>query len=91
LIEGRAHLASFFYKSSGFVNNSLNMTSSCPAEWMFILPDDQCPGKDEHVQKRGAEVHALLFCQDRQICELRKDFSLLFSSSFKDFSAVWPY
>ena len=36
---------------------------------------DQCPGEDEHVQN---EVHALLFCQDHRVCELRKHFPLLF-------------
>ena len=35
---------------------------------------DQCPGEDEHVQN---EVHALLFCQDHQVYELRKYFSFL--------------
>ena len=30
---------------------------------------DQCPGENEHVQN---EVHALLFCQDHRVCELRK-------------------
>ena len=33
---------------------------------------DQCPGEGEHNQN---EVHALLFCQDHQVCELRKHFS----------------
>ena len=33
---------------------------------------DLCPGEDEHVQN---EVHALLFCQDPWVCELRKHFS----------------
>jgi len=37
---------------------------------------DQCPGEDEHVQN---EVHALLFCQYHQVCELRKHFSFLFT------------
>ena len=40
---------------------------------------DQCPGDDEHVQN---EVHALLFCQDHRVCELRKHF---FSSVFTFF------
>jgi len=35
---------------------------------------DQCPGEDEHVQ---IEVHALLFCQDHRVYELRKHFSFL--------------
>ena len=44
---------------------------------------DQCPGEDKHVQN---EVHALLFCQDHWVCELRKHFSFLFtpfSSSYR--------
>jgi len=35
---------------------------------------DRCPGEDEHAR---IEVHALLFCQDHRVCELRKHFSLL--------------
>jgi len=31
---------------------------------------DQRPGEDEHVQN---EVHALLFCQDHKVCELRTE------------------
>ena len=46
---------------------------------------DQCPGEDEHVQN---EVHALLFCQDHRVCELRKHFSFLFTPFFEDFSAA---
>jgi len=49
---------------------------------------DQCPGEDEHVQN---EVHALLFCQEHQIRELRKHFSFLFSPFFEDFSAAQPF
>jgi hypothetical protein len=30
---------------------------------------DQCPGEDEHVQN---EVHALLYCRDHRVNELRK-------------------
>jgi hypothetical protein len=48
---------------------------------------DQCPGIDEHVQN---EVHALLFCQDHRVCELRKYFSFLFTP-FEDFSAAQPF
>jgi len=48
---------------------------------------DQCPGEDEHVQN---EVHALLFCQDLRVCELRKHFSFLFTPFFEDFSAAQP-
>jgi len=49
---------------------------------------DLCPGKDEHVQN---EVHALLFCQDHRVCELRKHFSFLFTPFFEDFSAAKPF
>ena len=49
---------------------------------------DQRLGEDEHVQK---EVHALLFCQDHQVCELRKHFSFLFIPFFEDFSAAQPF
>ena len=45
----------------------------------------QCPGEDEQVQN---EVHALLFCQDHQVCELRKHLTFLFSPFFEDFSAA---
>jgi len=48
----------------------------------------QCPGEDEHVQN---EVHALLFCQDHRVCELRKQFSFLFTPCFEDFSATQPF
>ena len=44
------------------------------------------PGEDEHVQN---EVHALLICQDHQVCELRNSF--LFSPFFEDFSAAQPF
>jgi hypothetical protein len=43
---------------------------------------DQCPG--EHVQN---EVHALLFCQDHRVCELRKHFSFLLTPFFEYFLA----
>jgi hypothetical protein len=46
---------------------------------------DQCLGEDEHVQN---EVHALLFCQDHRVCELRKHFSYLQTPFFEDFSAA---
>ena len=46
----------------------------------------QCPGEGEHVQN---EVHALLFCQDHQVCELRKHFSFLFAPFFEIFSAIF--
>ena len=49
---------------------------------------DQCPGEDEHVQNK---VHALLFCQDLRVCELRKHFSFLFTPFFEDFSAAQPF
>ena len=42
----------------------------------------QCPGEDEHVQN---EVHALLFCQDHRVCELRKQFSFLFTPFLRTF------
>ena len=44
----------------------------------------QCPGEDEHVQN---ELHALLFCQDHRVCELRKHFSFLFTPFFGLFSS----
>ena len=46
---------------------------------------DQYPGKDEHIQN---EVHALLFCQDHRVCELRKQFSFLFTPIFETISAA---
>jgi hypothetical protein len=49
---------------------------------------DQCPGEDEHVQN---EVHALLFCQDHRVCELRNYFSFLFTPFFENFSAAQPF
>ena len=49
---------------------------------------DQCPGEDEHVQN---EVHALLFCQDLRVCELRKHFSFLITPFFEDFSTAQPF
>jgi hypothetical protein len=36
-------------------------------------------------------VHALLFCQDHRVCELRKHFSFLFTPFFEDFSAAQPF
>jgi hypothetical protein len=44
---------------------------------------DQCPGEDEHVQN---ESHALFFCQDHRVCELRKHFPFclhLYSRTFQ--------
>ena len=49
---------------------------------------DQCPGEDEHVQNK---VHALLFCQDHRVCELRKQFSFLLTPFFEDCSAAQPF
>ena len=43
--------------------------------------------EDEHVQN---EAHALLFCQDHRVCELRKYLSFLFTP-FEDFSAAQPF
>jgi len=43
---------------------------------------DQCPGEDKHVQN---ELHALLFCQDHRVCELRKHFSFLFTLFLRTF------
>jgi hypothetical protein len=37
------------------------------------------------------EVHALLFCQDHRVCELRKHFPFLFAPFFEDFSAAQPF
>jgi hypothetical protein len=36
-------------------------------------------------------LHALLFCQDHCVCELRKQFSFLFTPFFEDFSAAQPF
>ena len=36
-------------------------------------------------------MHALLFCQDHHVCELRKLFSFLFTPFFEDFSAAQPF
>ena len=47
---------------------------------------DQCPGEDEHVQN---EVHALLFCQDHRVCELKNIF--LFTPIFEEFLAAQPF
>jgi len=41
-----------------------------------------------HVQN---EVHALLFCQDHQVCELRKCFFFLFTPFFEGFSTARPH
>ena len=49
---------------------------------------DQCPGKDEHVQN---EVHALLNCLDHRICELRKQFSFLFTLFSRTFQRPTPF
>jgi len=49
---------------------------------------DQCPGEDEHDQN---EVHAILFCQDHRVCELRKHFPFLFTPFFEDFSTAQPF
>ena len=49
---------------------------------------DQCPGEGEHDQN---EVHALLFCQDHRVCELRKHSSFLFTPFFEDLSAARPF
>jgi hypothetical protein len=49
---------------------------------------DRCPGEDEHAQN---EVHALLFCQDHRVYELRKHFSFLLTPFFEDFSAARPF
>jgi len=49
---------------------------------------DKCPGEDEQVQNK---VHALLFCQDHRVCELRKQFSFLFTPLIEDFSAAQPF
>ena len=48
---------------------------------------DRCPGEGEHVQN---EVHALLFCQDHRVCELRKHFCSVYTF-FEDFSAAPPF
>ena len=47
---------------------------------------DQCPG--DKVQN---EVHALLYCQNRQVCELRKYYSYLFTPFYENFSAAQPF
>jgi len=49
---------------------------------------DQCPGEVEHVQN---EVHALLICQDHQVCELRKLFSFLFTPFLRTFQKPNPF
>ena len=36
-------------------------------------------------------MHALLFCQDHQVRELRKHFSILFTPFSEDFSAARPF
>ena len=55
---------------------------------MVLKVRDICPGDDEHVQN---EVHALLFCQDHRVYELRKHFSFLLTPFFEDFSAARPF
>jgi len=37
------------------------------------------------------EVHALLFCQDHRVCELRKHLSFLLTPFFEDFLAAQPF
>ena len=49
---------------------------------------DLCPGKDEHVQN---EVHALLFCQDHRVCELRKHFPFCLHLSSRIFQQPNPF
>jgi len=49
---------------------------------------DQCPGEDEHVQNNA---HALLFCQDHRVCELREHFSFLFSPFLRTFQQPNPF
>ena len=46
---------------------------------------DKCP--DDKVQN---EVHAFLYCQNRPVCELRKN-SYLFTPFFEDFSVTQPF
>jgi hypothetical protein len=36
-------------------------------------------------------VHALSFCQDHRVSELRKHFPFLFTPFFEDFSAAQPF
>ena len=45
---------------------------------------DQCPGEDGNAQN---EVHALLFCQDHRVCELRKHFSFCLHLFLRTFSS----
>ena len=49
---------------------------------------DQYPGNDEHIKN---EVHALLFCQDHRVCELRKQFSFLFTPFLRTFQQPNPF
>ena len=49
---------------------------------------DQCPGEDEHVQN---EVHALLFCQDHRVCELRKLFPSCLHLFWRTFEQPNPF
>ena len=65
--------------------------------WLKVTPHcnhcnqcvcDQCPGEDKHVQN---EVHALLFCQDHRVRELRKHFSFLFTPFYEDFQQPNPF
>ena len=49
---------------------------------------DRCPGGDEHVQN---EVHALLFCQDHRVCELRKHFPFCLHLSSRIFQQPNPF
>jgi hypothetical protein len=36
-------------------------------------------------------VHALLFCQDHRVCELRKHFPFLFTPFFEELIAAQPF
>jgi hypothetical protein len=48
---------------------------------------DQCPGEDEHFN----EVHALLFCQDHRVCELRKHFPFCLHLFLRIFQQPSPF
>jgi len=49
---------------------------------------DQFPGEDEHVQN---EVHALLFCQNHRVCELRKHFPFYLRLLLRTFQRPNPF
>ena len=49
---------------------------------------DQCPGEDEHVPN---EVHALLFCQNHRVCELRNNFSFCLHLFLRNFQQPNPF